>query len=631
MLDKFKGFFRARDGERVLVPNRTINLPRTKAEHTVTKTGSGASAVRIKPTKVKPIEEKTCFKTPVNLSAKEEKKDSHTKSRLLRMPSFFVEQREVSVVRPSGPVTATLSEGKKKSPPPATPSVAATPKPKKWRRDVDASKTSEATASHHVRPMFLAASIALVFFAMIVGTAAASSHMVAYEVFLDDTKIGLVAAKDDFNKVFDEVRADLAKCAEQGAVKEKQPVFNQVLASKDGFTNRNTLRANILGRYDGIVEAYTIVVDDTPMTSHPTKEATSTVLEELKQPYAQDEGIISLDFDKKVKIIKEFVPIPKLVGVDDAVTYYSGKKDVQQKYQVQEGENWWTIARSHSMTMEQLMALNPTSPELLQIGQELSISVPTAVLGVRVIAKKVYEKELPFENKTVNDGELAKGTTTVQQQGEKGKQKITAQVTTVNGMEVEKTVLSEETLALPKDHIVKVGTKEPESSTVSVASRSSSENRSASSSSSSSSSAKQSSSESSSSSSSSGNGVTRGSGSFIRPTTGTYTSRYGYRGREFHTGLDIANSIGTPVVAADGGIVTGSGWRGNYGYCVTIDHGNGYQTLYAHNSSLSVRVGQRVSKGQRIASMGSTGRSTGSHCHFEIIRNGSTVNPANYI
>jgi murein DD-endopeptidase MepM/ murein hydrolase activator NlpD len=97
----------------------------------------------------------------------------------------------------------------------------------------------------------------------------------------------------------------------------------------------------------------------------------------------------------------------------------------------------------------------------------------------------------------------------------------------------------------------------------------------------------------------------------------------------YHPGADIANRAAPPVIAADGGVVTVAGWPDNYGYGnrVMIDHGNGYQTLYAHLSNIYVSTGQRVSKGQAVGKMGSTGRSTGTHLHFEIRFKGIAVNP----
>jgi LysM repeat protein len=112
------------------------------------------------------------------------------------------------------------------------------------------------------------------------------------------------------------------------------------------------------------------------------------------------------------------------------------------------------------------------------------------------------------------------------------------------------------------------------------------------------------------------------------PTKGVFTSGYGWRWGRMHKGIDIANNTGTPVVAARDGIVSFSGWRGAYGYLVEIAHSDGEFTRYAHNSRLLVKKGQIVPRGSRISLMGSTGRSTGPHLHFEIRRaGGAALNP----
>lgn len=101
--------------------------------------------------------------------------------------------------------------------------------------------------------------------------------------------------------------------------------------------------------------------------------------------------------------------------------------------------------------------------------------------------------------------------------------------------------------------------------------------------------------------------------------------------RAFHAGVDFAGRDGAQVLAVASGIVTEAGEDGGYGDLVEINHGNGYATRYGHNKKILVKVGERVHKGQRIAIIGSTGRSTGPHVHFEVLLNGHTVNPQQYI
>lgn len=122
--------------------------------------------------------------------------------------------------------------------------------------------------------------------------------------------------------------------------------------------------------------------------------------------------------------------------------------------------------------------------------------------------------------------------------------------------------------------------------------------------------------------------------SLIRPVSGTITSRFGVSSnirRSSHTGLDIAAPTGTPVKAAASGTVTFSGWKGSYGNMLVISHGNGVQTYYGHCSKLYAKNGQTVSQGDVVASVGSTGNSTGPHLHLEIRVNGTAYNPQNYI
>lgn len=116
------------------------------------------------------------------------------------------------------------------------------------------------------------------------------------------------------------------------------------------------------------------------------------------------------------------------------------------------------------------------------------------------------------------------------------------------------------------------------------------------------------------------------------PVLGPLSSDYGWRGyNDFHHGIDIAVATGTPVSAARAGRVVKAGRLGVYGLAILIDHGNGIQTLYGHNSQLLVKAGEQVESGERIAISGNTGNTTGPHLHFEIRQNGKTVDPTEFL
>ena len=135
-----------------------------------------------------------------------------------------------------------------------------------------------------------------------------------------------------------------------------------------------------------------------------------------------------------------------------------------------------------------------------------------------------------------------------------------------------------------------------------------------------------------------GGGNANATGSFLWPVASYVyvSSRFGLRvhpitgEKKSHTGIDIASNQGTAVYASDGGGVTLAGWNGGYGNCIMIDHGNGYVTLYGHLSSISVSVGQTVSQGATIGAVGSTGNSTGPHLHFEVLKNGTRIDPEQF-
>lgn len=200
----------------------------------------------------------------------------------------------------------------------------------------------------------------------------------------------------------------------------------------------------------------------------------------------------------------------------------------------------------------------------------------------------VEEEVVPYEIEYVEDPNLYEGQEKVLIKGVNGSQKVLYSVIKENGEEVGRVAIDTHVLSAASPAKVLKGTKEKPSCTP--------------------------------------------TGDLDWPCSGQMTSGFGGRWGRLHGGIDIVNSTGTPILAADGGTVIYSGYNSNgYGYLVKIDHGNGIQTFYAHNSALLVKVGDKVFKGQQIAEMGNTGRSTGTHCHFEVHLNGKKVNPMNYL
>lgn len=209
------------------------------------------------------------------------------------------------------------------------------------------------------------------------------------------------------------------------------------------------------------------------------------------------------------------------------------------------------------------------------------------LLKVEVIERQSYTVEVPFDTVTSESDEYDFGKTVVDSPGENGIQELTQDLVYVDGVLTETNIVKVDTLKEPVTEYVTKGTRLK-----------------------------------------SGMTATYGSGEWMWPVPGyTYVSRWM---SSYHKGADICAPYGTPIYAADSGVVVTAGYHYSYGNYVIIDHGNGWRTLYGHMSSLGCSVGQAVQRGQVIGYVGSTGNSTGNHCHFEMYQNGTLVSARNF-
>ncbi|WP_409967028.1 M23 family metallopeptidase [Bengtsoniella intestinalis] len=341
-----------------------------------------------------------------------------------------------------------------------------------------------------------------------------------------------------------------------------------------------------------VQEGYCLYVDGEFIGATYYDGALEELLDQVKST-VMNEDTISCEFAEEVEVVKEYIQDEQIVNLGYIAEILYSTKAGEVTYTVVSGDTWNAIAYAHDLTSDQLLLMNTGyNIDKLAIGDVLTISTAVPYLTVTVQQREHYVAQVPYAIEYTDSASMYQGDYSVTSAGSNGTADTVANVTYVNGVEVSRTVLSSVNLEDPVTEQRLQGTMERP--------------------------------------------TWMATGSFRWPTSGTITSYFGYRSAfsgasTYHQGLDIANGYGTAIYAADGGTVTYAGWQSGYGYLVEIDHGNGYTTRYGHNSSLLVSVGDKVYKGQQIAKMGSTGVSSGNHCHFEIRYNGTAKNPLSYL
>lgn len=332
-----------------------------------------------------------------------------------------------------------------------------------------------------------------------------------------------------------------------------------------------------------------------------SKDRVEECLESLLDVYREG-GDETVEFESEITYEPGLYLTESIVSEDSVIKLITTKKSVASYYTVIEGDSPLGVISKLGMTEEELAALNPdfSLDSFLQIGDKLLITQEEPFLAVTVTRRETYEESVSYETEYVDDADHYQGSSTITQEGENGVEQVTADVSYVNGVETRRKVVSRVTVTEPVTEIIALGTKAiPSGVTASI-----DENRPV--------------------------------GELVWPVGGSDGGQisemmYGYGGYYNHSGIDIAAPYGTPIFAAESGTVILAQWYYGYGNCVMIQHDNGLVTVYGHASYLHVTQGQTVTAGELIADVGSTGDSTGNHCHFEVRINGVTVNPINYL
>ena len=445
------------------------------------------------------------------------------------------------------------------------------------------------------KPLLIGFACLLMF---LVGIAGIVNFFTVYEYSYNGKPLGYVNNKDNVLKITDLVQNALTQDMDLRVVIDAKedidfkrvPNFNRALTvdTSDDVLRRLTYMGDLN------VKAYGIYIDGKKVGSVRDKDTAAKVLQDIKDKYKSDKKGTEIEdavIVEDIEVRRTNSDLGDVLNEESMVDRLctSGNKETLHKVVV--GETLADIARDYGTTEAQLKEDNPgVNPKKLDVGSSLLIKTKGPVMTVKITEVRTYNKTVKYKTVKKKDKEMYEGYSEIDQEGENGKSILTDRTVSVNGEVVETENLETVVKKEPVNKIMRVGTKERP--------------------------------------------PTVGSGKFIWPAqAGTYTvtSTFKWRWGRHHDGIDMGCRQGNIVMAADGGTVTYAGYMGGYGLLVIIDHQNGMESYYAHNSSLVVSTGDKVFQGQQVAYSGNTGNSTGPHIHFGIKVNGSFVDPMNYL
>jgi len=452
-------------------------------------------------------------------------------------------------------------------------------------RKVDAVKYSR--RSEKARSVLPRSAGVMILAAIAIFMVASTLFGVGLNVYLDGEPVGFVSNQRDFDEIVSGIESKASKILGYPYTVHTDVEYKFELFRRDEKLDAQAIERALFSQIHEIDQLYVLTIDGEIVGATENKEAVERVLDTMLAQKLETEAdpTATAEFTRNIDINLQYTSAQNAATITTLAGRLISNIRDESFYTVEEGDLFSDIAARSGMSAEALQAMNPgVDPSQILAGEKLVVGEAIPMMSIKIVKEETYEQEIPFETEYLTSSSMWKGESYIKQSGAVGTLSLTDRVETLNGKETGRENLITEVTLEPKNKIVVSGTR-----------------------------------------------------SFILPVVNyqMISSRFGWRsfnGRsDLHTGIDFAARTGTTVRASYGGTVEFSGWKGNYGYCVIINHGSGYKTLYAHNSKLLVSVGDKVAQGDSIARVGSTGRSTGSHCHFEIIINGTPVNPSKYL
>ncbi len=426
-----------------------------------------------------------------------------------------------------------------------------------------------------------------------------NTYAIALEVSVGDESVGYITDEQEYYNIQRTVEKRIeADGYVDEYITEDIPLLTLSFVRRDEVSDSETIVNTLYDNYrEYIGQSYGYFIDGRLVGTSKNEADLDQVLSEVVKPYLSGEENESYYILNSIEVVRDEYPREYEKSTSELIELFT-KPEGKDTYVVKKGDTIESIASKYSLDVPVLRLINGNiSEDYLSVGMKLNVDAPEVTLSVQTTRTVTYTEIIPYETKYIYSNSLYENVTQTKQNGSNGTYEVSAAIRSVNGVEVEREVVSKKKT---KDAIAKqvlVGTK-----------------------------------------------TIAPSGTFIWPVSMNgfqfVSSKFGgrtLRGKyDFHRGYDIACEYGTKIFAADAGTIIKKGWQeGGLGNYIAIDHGNGIISYYGHCSSLekSIKIGDKVYQGQVIAYVGSTGNSTGNHCHFALFNKetGSYFDPEPYL
>lgn len=379
-------------------------------------------------------------------------------------------------------------------------------------------------------------------------------------------------------------------------LKSKDDVLKLLAAAKNKYDKKREFNVELVSDPERELNVFTTSISKAEKSANeiqrvmaaPLNAGIGTVIDEMDYAFVDESTapvLENVSFEENIEVVEAYVADSQITQLQEAVDMVTKDKETNKIYEVESGDCLSVIAQKTETTVDEIVAINENlenENSVIQVGDELVVTVPEPEISVVSREQVAYNEDYEAEVQYIDNDSWYTTDQVTRQEGTVGNRDVVALVTYRNDRETDREILEQTVYTESLPTIIERGTKTPPT--------------------------------------------------YIKPLSGgSFTSGFKWRWGRQHKGVDWACPVGTAIKASSSGTVASAGWASGYGYCVRINHPDGRQTRYAHLSKILVKTGQKVKQGDKIALSGNTGNSTGPHVHFEILINGSQVNPLNYL